>query len=274
MTNIKSLITVIGVVLLTISNYAFASGFQSFEQNASGMGNSYAGAGSIADDASIEFDNPAGMVRIKQPEIAISGVALNAHAHFVATSNKNVFGDDVLGTAHKFGQNPLGLNFLPAIHFVTPINQRVFFGFGITVPFGLQTNYDKDSTARYFATKNKIETINIGANLAFKANEKFSFGAGINAQYLDTELNQQIDGGSIFFVPTDLNLDITAKNSAHDWGYGWNAGIMYQFTPQIRAGLSYRSAVKQKPSGNVRFTYGSGLNQDAINYLQMITNTT
>ncbi|MBW8077720.1 MAG: transporter, partial [Gallionella sp.] len=51
--------------LLAISGSAVASGFALVEQNASGLGNAFAGGAAIAEDASTVFFNPAGMSRLK-----------------------------------------------------------------------------------------------------------------------------------------------------------------------------------------------------------------
>lgn len=50
---------------------ASASGFQLLEQNASGLGNAYAGSAAVADNASTIFYNPAGMTQLKTREYSL-----------------------------------------------------------------------------------------------------------------------------------------------------------------------------------------------------------
>src|SRR6185503_12318094 len=76
---------------------AQASGFQLMEQNASGLGNAYAGQAAAAENASTIFFNPAGMTRL--PGRQISG-ALNA----ISPSTK--FGDS--GASRSPTGLPLG----------------------------------------------------------------------------------------------------------------------------------------------------------------------
>ena len=52
-------------VIFTTPIAAHAAGFALIEQNASGMGNAYAGGAAIAEDASTIFFNPAGMTYIQ-----------------------------------------------------------------------------------------------------------------------------------------------------------------------------------------------------------------
>ena len=50
----------VGAALAAISGASFGSGFQLMEQNASGLGNAYAGQAAAAENASTVFFNPAG----------------------------------------------------------------------------------------------------------------------------------------------------------------------------------------------------------------------
>ncbi len=60
-TKLKSLSIVMGltVALTGFSGGAGAAGFQLLEQNASGLGNAFAGTAAVAEDASTIFFNPA-----------------------------------------------------------------------------------------------------------------------------------------------------------------------------------------------------------------------
>ena len=52
------------LLAIAFSGTASASGFQLMEQNASGIGNSYAGSAVVAENASDQFYNPAAMTQI------------------------------------------------------------------------------------------------------------------------------------------------------------------------------------------------------------------
>ena len=64
-----------GLLMLACSN-TFAAGFALIEQSVSSMGTAYAGAGSISEDASTVFFNPASMARLE-------GSQLSAGLHIV-----------------------------------------------------------------------------------------------------------------------------------------------------------------------------------------------
>jgi long-chain fatty acid transport protein len=45
-----------------------------------------------------------------------------------------------------------------------------------------------------------------------------------------------------------------------DWGYGYNAGLLYEADGNTRLGLSYRSRVKQHLTGDITFSNMPTLN--------------
>src|ERR671924_680847 len=63
------LVSVIGAVLGTWPGSARAAGFQLFEQNASGLGNAYAGQAAAAEDASAISFNPAGLTHLPRGQV-------------------------------------------------------------------------------------------------------------------------------------------------------------------------------------------------------------
>ncbi|MFU8797615.1 MAG: OmpP1/FadL family transporter, partial [Gammaproteobacteria bacterium] len=125
---------------------------------------------------------------------------------------------------------------VPSLHYASPINDKLFFGFSITSPFGSSTNFPMDGIQRNFATKSSIQTINLSPSIAYKINDKFSVAVGIDAMKMDATLNQVTAFGPI-------------ANEASSWGYGWHVGGLYQFNPGTRVGLSYRSSVAQRLNG-------------------------
>ena len=60
----KIIMLSVSSALTAMAGQASASGFQLQEQNASGLGNAYAGQAAAAENASTIFFNPAGMTRL------------------------------------------------------------------------------------------------------------------------------------------------------------------------------------------------------------------
>src|SRR3954452_11955229 len=65
------------LAMTTASRDSNAAAFALYEQGISGMGNAYAGAAAVAEDATTVWWNPAGMARLpKGMNIAIGGAAI------------------------------------------------------------------------------------------------------------------------------------------------------------------------------------------------------
>lgn len=64
------------LITLAFSGSASAAGFQLLEQNASGLGNAYAGSAAVAENASTVYFNPAGMTQLQAREfsLGVSGI--------------------------------------------------------------------------------------------------------------------------------------------------------------------------------------------------------
>ncbi len=231
----------LGSSILTVS-YAHAAGFALIEQNASGMGNAYAGAAAVAEDASTIFFNPAGMTYIEGTQAVGAIHLIKPNADFndkgsVAGAGKPL-GDE--------GPNAGDLAFVPNFYFMTGISPSVKVGVGVNVPFGLKTEYDDEWLGRFQADKSELKTININPSIAFKVNEQLSIGAGVSFMRAEAELTRAVNAGGLG------ERYISVKGD--DWGYGFNLGAIYQVTADTRVGIAYRSKVKQKLKGDSKST--------------------
>ena len=256
------------IALLTgVSMSAFAGGgFQLLEQNVTNMGNAFAGTGAEADDASTEWYNPAGMIRLDNPQFVLSGAILdlNTNGHFTSATDSETltFTNPTTGTlvtstvtntlngdqSFKPGKSAG----IPAFHFVYPICHRIAFGFGASVPFGLETQYPTDSLPSFLATESAIVTADIGPSIAVALSPAFSVGAGLDSQYMSVTLDQQIPlnfGLLSPLIPSVTQNIGSFVNQGDNWGWGWHGGIMYQMSPDTRFGLAYHSQVKHKITG-------------------------
>lgn len=219
---------------------AHASGFQILEQNASGLGNAYAGSAAIAEDASTIFYNPAGMTRLNG--VNVSGGVTGIRPSFKFEND----GSTVPGPTGGNGGDAGSWAAVPNAYASWELSPSWYLGLGIGAPFGLMTQYEDDNwTGRYHSKKFDIKTINVNPSVAYKVNDRLSLGAGINWMHLDAEFSRAapaIMGGRYMG-----DLDATVKLKGDGWG--WNLGMQYQLTPQTRIGLSYRSKVKIDPDG-------------------------
>lgn len=238
-------VAVLGVTgALSVPAPLLASGFQLWEQDAASIGNYHAGYAAIAEDASTAFYNPAGMTRFKEQQMVLSTVGVMTDFKYTGTVAVNT----ILGGAPR-GAVAQGGNFgfVPALHYVAPISDRVGFGFSVDVPFGLKTTYGRKTFVRYAATTTSATVIDISPSLAFQLTDKASIGAGFDIQRMYAEFDQV---GGIGFPTLDAE-GIFDKGS--DTGYGGHFGALYQFNDKHRVGLSYHTQVVHHLNGPSSF---------------------
>jgi len=253
----KFLIKTISAVVLGMGSAAVhAAGFQLLEQNASGLGNAYAGSAAVAENASTIFFNPAGMTYL--PGINVSGGVNLIKPSFKFRNNGDSRG--------PFGSIPTGgnggdagnLGVVPNAYVSWQLNEKWFTGLGIGAPFGLMTEYDNNWIGQYQSTKFDIKTININPSIAYKVNNAFSVGAGVNWQYIDATYTKQ----AVLSPTTSGNAKLNLDNDA----WGWNVGVMLQPSDDTRFGLAYRSKIKHNATGDTTISGlpgGATLNYDA-----------
>jgi len=228
-------IAMISLALLVSSNVN-AAGFALAEQSASGMGNAYAGAAAIAEDASTIFFNPAGMTYIDGTQAVGALHLIKPNAEFKNRGTLGVMGDD--------GPNAGDLAFVPNFYFMTELTPSIKAGIGVNVPFGLKTEYDDQWLGRFQAVKSELKTININPSIAFKVSDQLSLGLGVSAMWAEAELTRQVFTGG---------PEPEVRIKGDDWGFGFNLGAIYQATADTRVGIAYRSKVKQELDGKAKF---------------------
>ncbi|MHB1214367.1 MAG: OmpP1/FadL family transporter [Thiobacillus sp.] len=222
------------LALAGCANLAHAAGFALIEQNASGLGNAYAGQAAAAADASTIFFNPAGMTYLPDRQVVLVGHLIKPEARFSGTVSPDIGGGN--------GGDAGGLALVPNAYFAFRLTPDVHLGLGVNAPFGLKTEYDSTWAGRTQAIKSELKTVNLNPSIAWKASESLSLGAGLSIQYAEATLSNSANGAGIATVHGD------------DYGWGFNLGLLWQPSAATRVGVAYRSEVEQKLKGGVDFS--------------------
>jgi long-chain fatty acid transport protein len=230
------------LVAAAFSGYAGASGFQLIEQNASGLGNSYAGSAAVADNASTIYFNPAGMTQLQAHEFSVGLAAINASFKF---SNSGSQTGALSGTGNDGDAG--GWGYPPNAYLSWALSKDLYLGLGIGAPFGLKTEYDNPWIGAAQSRKFEITTMNINPSIAFRVNEMLSLGLGVSWQKLEAEYIRTVGIVSPLTASTaTLNLD--------DDAWGWNIGALFNISPTTKIGVSYRSTITFNTSGDIQVT--------------------
>jgi long-chain fatty acid transport protein len=104
--------------------------------------------------------------------------------------------------------------------------------------------------------------------LAVRITDRLFLGFGFQAQYAEAELSNALDFGTIGTVlpvalggspvpgavPGNPAQDGFFELEGDDWGYGWNAGLLFEPAPGTRFGIAFRSKIEHTFEGDAEFT--------------------
>jgi long-chain fatty acid transport protein len=234
-------------LLALASGTVSAAGFQLLEQNASGIGNAYAGSAAVAENASTIFYNPAGMTQLQAREVS-AGLSL------VRPSFKFSDQGSQTGTLTGNAQDAGDWAALPNAYLSWALNKDVYVGVGMGAPFGLVTEYNSDWVGAAHSIMFDIKTININPSIAWRVNERFSVGFGLNWQKMEAEYERRAGAVALPLGPGFDLKNTFATLKADDSSWGWNAGVLFNVSEVTKVGLSYRSKVKHELEGSLSFS--------------------
>lgn len=235
-------------VAAAFASTAHAAGFMLTEQSAGSLGRAYAGAGVDGTDLSGVYYNPATMVLHKGTAIQMGFVGIGLNLDYVG---EDANGNEVTANGREKSQA------IPHGYIVHQINDKVWFGLGMTVPFGMGTEYDDNWAGNEHGISATILTFDLNPNFAFKLSEKFSVGVGASIQYAAADLkirknitgdvNNALAGKGLQVQDASVRSEIDADSIA----WGWNVGMMWSPLENLRFGVSYRSKIQHDAEGDL-----------------------
>ncbi|EPM5600300.1 long-chain fatty acid transporter FadL [Citrobacter braakii] len=238
----------LAVAVAIISTQAWSAGFQLNEFSSSGLGRAYSGEGAIADDAGNASRNPALIMMFDRPTFSAGAVYIDPDVNISGKSpytGRSTDADNIAPTA-----------WVPNAHFVMPINEQFGWGASVTSNYGLATEFNDNYIVGEYGGKTDLKTVNLNLSSAYRLNDSWSFGVGFNAVYADAKI-ERYSGEQTAALPKVSQKIASLKGD--EWGYGWNAGILYELDKNNRYGLTYRSEVKIDFDGD----YKSGIRTQA-----------
>lgn len=228
------------------------------------LNHSGAGKTALTDNATTVFNNPAGMSYLSKQHWSIDSQYYMSSAHFTDTGSTDAIGAPMTGDN---GGDP-GMNtFVPGLYYSYQFNEQWTLGAAINAPFGLKTEWDTDTwVGRYQSVSIGIETINYNPTVSYRINDTWSVGGGVSVQRAEANFKNAIDFGAVCFsllmnpttcaglgIPAPQSADGTIDLDGHDWGVGFNLGLMYR-SRDTTIGVTYRSAIDYTLEGTADFT--------------------
>ncbi|WP_174874518.1 OmpP1/FadL family transporter [Vogesella oryzae] len=253
----------LSVMMMGASAAAMASGYHFGTQSVSSQSTANASAAEAA-DASTIFYNAAGMTKLDGTNF--SG-AINLVMPSVEYSNASgnyptggaiTTGDGGAGTtAATSGKITDDLIAVPHFYLSHQLNDKVYVGLGVYVPYASDTEYQRNSVLRYNLNATSLTTIDINPTVAFKLNEQHSVAVGVIAQYAKAHLRQYANFGFALAGNNPAGngqADGFADVDGDDWGFGYNLAWMWDISDKTRVGINYRSQIEHTLSGTAKWS--------------------
>jgi len=232
-----------------ISSNVSAAGFQLNEFSSAGLGRSYSGEGAMADTAASASRNPALLMMYTRPELSFGAVFIDPDVDITGKSPSGASLDS---------KNIAPTAWVPNLHYVQPINDQFAVGASVTSNYGLATEFNDGYTAGAYGGKTDLTTVNLNLSGAYRLNQNFSFGLGFDAVYAKAKLERYAgESGAALGMPADTQI---SHLKGDEWGFGWNAGLLYEVDENNRYGLTYRSEVKVDFDGDYKSSIPSRFN--------------
>lgn len=227
------------ILLLVVVGQANASAFQIFVQSANSVGYAHADMAALADDASTAYYNPAGMTRLKRPEISVGATNVTLVQEFRSRVTSPPLSTPVgvpilnvsLSTIDSYLPRTQGYwdDTAPNFHGVLPLTGAPFeatLGFSVVPTFALETDLFASIMTGY-AEDTRVKCIAFNPSFAIKPFCGLSLGGGFSIQKC-----------SNLYTSSILIFGIEAKLSS--WQMTWNVGALYEFNDRTRFGITFR----------------------------------
>lgn len=238
------------VMAVCAASAAHAAGFMLTEQSAGALGRAYAGVGVDGTDISGVYYNPATMTLHPGTQIQAGFVAVGLDLAFESND----------GRVTENGQ--YNTQAIPHGYISHQINDSMWVGLAMTVPFGMGTEYDDNWEYGNRGISAEVLTFDFNPNVAWKVSDKLSLGAGMSIQYAAADLKMRDE-----VKRDDQSLGtVNGEVDADSWAWGFNVGLMWSPLDNLRFGLSYRSKINHNADGD--FTISNPSNEILGGFLQ------
>ncbi len=228
-----------GCLVLVTAQLCSAAGFAIYEWSARDFALGGATVGR-ADDPAALATNPAGITQLDGIQV-MAGVMPIMPLMTIETPGKSTDSDDD------------AIFFPPHFYATWKVNDRYSVGLATFSRFGLGTKFDENWAGRYNSYEAAIQSVSINPNVAVKVTDKLSAAFGVEAMYLHFTQSKKLPMSG-----PGASGDGDAELDADGMGYGFNMALHYQPCQYAKLGLSYRSPVTMKVTGDADFSDISG----------------
>jgi len=221
----------LSIALATNAGSVRAGGLYLQEFATPSMGVASAGAEAVCRDASTSWHNPAGMTRLESNEFMLAGGLVKSNIEFDPDSPGGDGGN-------AGGYAPLGAAF-----YTRSLSEDWKLGASLIAISGALLDYDDDWVGRYECQETSILTVTLTPSIAYRINDQWSIGGGVNLLYGELELDAAI--------PRSALPDGQASLDGDDVDVGFSLSALFEPSERTRIGVVYWSKLEPSFSGDL-----------------------
>ncbi|NOX45729.1 MAG: hydrocarbon degradation protein [Chlorobi bacterium] len=217
-------LSIVMLLFVFVAYTAYAGGYQVRLQGQKQTGIGLIGT-PFALGASSMFYNPGSLSFMKANNsysLGVSGVMANA---IYQANGSNYQASTV---------NPTGTPFY--FYGAGKVTEDLSVGVGVFTPYGNTLKWDNDWRGRYLIQEISLAAIFIQPTVAYKINDKFGIGAGLDIVLGSVDLTKALPN------PIDGQFNMNGKTTE----FGYNVGIFLKPNEDFNIGVDYRSKVNMK----------------------------
>ena len=261
----KRFFCVVFLFALILSNRSFSNGLSLNNIGPRALGMAGAQIGWV-DDYTAIYWNPAGMVNLKDAQIAAfaTDIIPMGTYKFQYPEDNSMFNIDTETIINHYISPNL-------MAYVPIMNGDLTIGIGAYVPAGLGaewngedlTDLNMPNTGPY-DWMGKIAAFNISPAIAYKINDMFSVGAALNVYYGMFEMQRPMDMYDMIEqqAGTDNMMDTQYKEDGDGFGFGASLGLMVKPHEMFSLGVSFKTETNVAFSGDASLNGVATQNQE------------
>ena len=230
-----------------------ALGLLSIATNVQAKRPGFTGLTALADSPDAAFWNPASMTRV--PESLELQLA-------TAYSNSDFEVEEATFTGGDPSKQDT-INLIPGVYYVKPLNDEWVYGLSMSVPSGFGWDYGSSWSGRYISQESSLTFLALNNSLAYRWNEDLSVSAGIQIMYADSVSKARINN-------IGRRGDGRIKLEEDGVGAGFTLSSLYEFSPDTRFGVTYRSETELDLDGSPELENIDNIYLAALNDLNLL----
>jgi long-chain fatty acid transport protein len=246
-------VVALAVLALAAPAASHAQGFQISEHGMCATARGGTGIALPCADGSAIWFNPAGIVGRRGLTVGLGGHVVVAGGNFT---------DDVTQNVTDIQNSPIPV---PHAYLTYGVSERLAFGIGAFVPYGLGTEWPVEFEGRYLGYDNYLQSIYVQPTVAVRPHPVITIGAGVDAVLSTVRLTQRIDLAPVVLdpatgttfgqlgIPVGTDFANVVLDGSGRTRFTAHVGIILQPADWFRIGARYLSRTRVTYDGKVDF---------------------